>query len=361
MNSREIITAIIKDKQCPSRMGFYEHFWDDTQAAWENEGLPPGVDLIEYFDYDIKPHPSGFLKNDAIVREQIIVEETDDTIVKENGWGARHRYWKHKSGTPEHIGFDLVNEETWREKYRPHLLDLNPARLGDIEQMKRDYARCMASDKFVVYNNVLIFEIMRVSMGDIIMLESMCLNPAWIHDFCDVVTDMQIRHYEYMFREIGLPDGMFMYEDMGYTYAPFISPQLQRELIMPYHRRLGDFIHSHGIPFIMHSCGKIEPYLQSIVDAGVDCLQVLEAKAGQHVVDFAKQVDNKISFMGNLDITAFETNDRKSLEAEIIPKLEAVKRNRIPYVFHSDHSIPKSVKLETYNYALELFRRHGRY
>ena len=361
MNSREIIRTIIKDKKCPERMGIYEHFWDDTYAEWEKQGLPEGADIIEFFDYDIKPAPSGFLNNDAIVREPIIAEETEETIVQINGWGAKHRYWKHKSGTPEHISFDLTGEGIWREKYREHLLDLKPERLGDLEQLKKDYTRCMATDKFVVYTNVMIFEIMRASMGDIIMLESMCLNPGWINDFCDVVTDMQIRHYEYMFREIGVPDGMFLYEDMGYTYAPFISPELHREMIVPYHRRIADFIHSYDIPFIMHSCGKIEPLLQGIVDSGVDCLQVLEAKAGQNVIEFAKQVDNRIAFMGNLDIVAFETNDRAELEKEIIPKLQGIKEDRIPYVFHSDHSIPKTVKLETYKYALELWEKHCRY
>mgnify|MGYP007051594124 CR=1 FL=1 len=47
----------------------------------------------------------------------------------------------------------------------------------------------------------------------------------------------------------GLPKG----EDIGFTKQPFTSPELQREMILPYHKRLGDFIHSDGIPWIMHS------------------------------------------------------------------------------------------------------------
>jgi uroporphyrinogen decarboxylase len=361
MNSREIIKAIIKDKTCPERMGIYEHFWDDTQEAWEKEGLPKDIDLIEYFDYDINPLPGGFMNNDGIVRDPIIVEETDETIVKLNGWGARHRYWKHKAGTPEHIGFDMTTEKIWREKYREPLLELNPRRLGDIDAKRGDFARCMATDKFVVFTNVMIFEIMRVSMGDIVMLKSMYLNPRWILDFCDVVTDMQIRHYEFFFREVGIPDGVFLYEDMGYTRAPFISPQLHREMIVPYHRRMADFIHSYGIPFIMHSCGKIRPLLMGMVDSGIDCLQVLEAKAGQDVREFADAVGNRIAFMGNLNIVAFETNDRAKIDAEILPKLDGIREKRIPYVCHSDHSIPKTVKLETYKYVLKLFKKYGRY
>ena len=342
-------------------MGLFEHYWDDTQAEWERQGLPPKTDLVEYFDYDIVPVQGSWFNTGALVGQYRIIEETDETYVAVNEWGAAMREWKDKSGTPEHVGFDMTTEEKWREIYREPLFEFNPLRFGDLDEIKRNYETCMKSDRFVVFTNLLVFEIMRRSMGDVVMLESMYLNPAWIHDFCDVVTNMMIRHYEYLFSEVGIPDGMFIYEDMGYTYGPFCSPELQRELIHPYHKRFIDFIHSYGIPFIMHSCGKIRPFLQSIVDSGVDCLQVLEAKAGQDVREMAETSGKKIAFMGNLNILAFETNNRNEIEKEIIPKLDDIRKNRIPYVFHSDHSIPRSVKLDTYKYALELFHKHGKY
>jgi uroporphyrinogen decarboxylase len=202
---------------------------------------------------------------------------------------------------------------------------------------------------------------MRASMGDVVMLESMYMNPAWILDFCEVMTNHMIMHLDYLMREVGVPDGVWMYEDMGFTKAPFISPEMQREMIMPFHKRLGDFIHSYNIPWIMHSCGKIRSFLPAIQEAGIDCLQVLEAKAGQDVREFAEATGNKMAFMGNLNIMAFETNDKKKLEEEIVPKLKDIKTKRIPFVFHSDHSVPKTVTVDTYKYALELFNRYKTY
>ena len=360
-NGREIIRAIIGEKRCPERMGLYEHYWDDTQREWENQGFPKGADPVEYFDYDIKPVPLSWFQSSPFVGDPKIIDETELTRVYVNGWGATMREWKHKSGTPEHIAFDLASEEIWKKKYREPLLGFNKERFGNLDELKRQYRECMATDRFVVYTNVTVFEIMRTSMGDVTMLESMYLNPAWIHDFCDIITNLLITHYDYLFHEVGLPNGMFIYEDMGYTYGPFCSPELQRELVFPYHKRFVDFVHSYGIPFTMHSCGKIRLFLKSIVDAGVDCLQVLEAKAGQDVREMAEATNNKIAFMGNLNILAFETNNRKELENEVIPKLNGIREKRIPYVFHSDHSIPKTVKLETYKYALELFKKYGKY
>jgi uroporphyrinogen decarboxylase len=358
---REIIKAIIKDKVCPERMGLFESFWPDTQEEWEKQGLPRGVDLYNYFDHDIRHIDGSVFFTDAIPGKPVVLEDNEHSVVVRNGWGAVLREWKHKPGTPEHLAFDMISEEVWRRKYRENLLCLDLNRFEDLDQLKQNFSKCMDSDKFSTYIQLTVFEIMRRSMGDIVMLEAMCLNPAWIHDFCDVVTNNIIFHLEYMLSEIGIPDGIWIYEDMGYTQAPFVSPQLYRELIFPYHKRLVGFVHDYGIPMIMHSCGRVEPLLPHIAETGVDCLQVLEAKAGQHVARMAESVANKMAFMGNMDIRAFESNDRRQLEKEIVPKLKAVAENKIPYVFHSDHSIPRTVRLETYEYALELFREHGRY
>jgi uroporphyrinogen decarboxylase len=361
MTSREIIRSIVKEKECPERMGLFEHYWPDTQAEWENQGLPKDVNLDDYFNYDIRFVPGSWFETASLVDGKIIIEENEETYIYRNGWGAKMREWKNKPGTPEHIYFDMVTEEIWREKYRENLLHLDIKRFGNLDEIKSTFKKLMSTDRFVMYNNMFIFEIMRRAMGDVVMLESMYLNPGWIHDFCDVITNNMILHLEYMFEEIGIPDGIWLYEDMGYTQAPFISPKLYREMIFPYHKRIADFIHSYGLPFIMHSCGKVEPYLPHIVEAGIDCLQVLEAKAGQNVINMSDSIENKIAFMGNLNILAFESNDPKRLEEEIIIKLQKIKEKRIPYVFHSDHSIPKTVNLDTYKYALKLFSDYGRY
>ncbi len=361
MTSREIIRILIRDKACPERTGVFEEFWQDTQMEWESQGLPPGADLIDYFHHDFRPIEGSLFNTDPFLDELETVEEGGETLIRVNGWGARMRVWRDRPGVPEHISFDMTDETVWREKYREPLMTLDLKRFDDLEQLAGNYREAVASDRFCTYYNILPTEIMRRSMGDIVMLEAMCLNPGWIHDVCDVVTDHIIRHLEYLMRELGLPDGVWMYEDMGYTQGPFFSPELYREFLLPYHRKIGDFIHSYGLPFILHSCGRIRPLLPFIAEAGVDCLQAVEAKAGQHVAEMAESVQNSMAFMGNIDIRVFESNDRKALEDEILPKLALVRRNRIPYIFHSDHSIPKSVRLETYLHALELNRKYGRY
>jgi uroporphyrinogen-III decarboxylase len=87
----------------------------------------------------------------------------------------------------------------------------------------------------------------------------------------------------------------------------------------------------------------------------------MEAKAGNDVVQFANEYGDQLSYMGNIDVTVLNTNDRQRVREEIVRKLEAMRQMRIPYIFHSDHSIPPDVRYDTYCYALELLREYGDY
>jgi uroporphyrinogen decarboxylase len=112
------------------------------------------------------------------------------------------------------------------------------------------------------------------------------------------------------------------------------------------------------MPVILHSCGDIRKMIPMIVEAGFDCLQPMEAKAGINVVELAKEWKDKISFMGNMNVMIYETNDKAKVREEVETKVKALKQLKAAYFFHSDHSISPNVKYETYKYALEVFREN---
>ena len=225
-----------------------------------------------------------------------------------------------------------------------------------MEEVKEALAKARAAGKFTVFGNLFVFELLRATLGDETFLPALLLEPEWIKDFCQVYLDFYRRHYEIMFREAGAPDGMFVYEDFGFSNGLFCSPKTLAELIMPYEKALVSFFKDYRLPVILHSCGDIRKAVPLVIKAGFDCLQPMEAKAGCNVVEFARIYGNKLAYMGNMNVVAWGTNDLQQVKDEVLPKLTALKKMRIPYFFHSDHSIPPDVNFETYKYALELFR-----
>ncbi len=362
MTGRERLTAILAG-DVPDQVALYEHFWGETlRDAWLPQGFPAGQSPEQFFDYDLTS--IGWdVDTRPFRRDAELLEEDDELRLTRDGFGATLRQWKHKSGTPEHIAYDCVSPRVWRERYREPLLTLDLARI-DREGLPQRLAAARNGHRFAVYGNMFCFELLRAILGNVCMLESFLLEPAWIHDFCRVYTDFYCRHYDWIFGEIGKPDGMFIYEDLGFANGPFMSPALYRELVMPYHRELVGFFHDHGLPAILHTCGDVRQLFDDIVDTGWDCLQPMEAKVGNHVLAYADRVRErglKLGFMGNIDVTVLASNDRERIRAEIEHKVKGLVERGVGYCFHSDHSIPPSVDLATYTCAVEVMRQVGRY
>ncbi len=341
-------------------MGLYDHFWPETlNEVWPEHGYPKGTSPEEQFGYDLT-FACGWICKTSFKGQEVVVEETDEHRLVRHGNGATMRYWKNKSGTPEHVDFDCTTPEKWESIYKPPLLEFDPSRV-DIEAAKKGLEAAKASGRFSYYGDIFVFELLRNTLGDVAMLESLALEPEWITDFCETYTNFMIRHIDYLFEHAGQPDGVLIYEDLGYNKGLFCSPNMYRELIMPHHKKFFGYFHDRGMPVIMHSCGNITAAVPMLIEEGVDCLQPMEAKAGVNVVELAKDYGDKLAFMGNIDIQVLERGNKPEIEAEIAGKMGALKSLGAAYFMHSDHSISPQVSLETYKYALEVFRAHCDY
>ena len=87
MTGRETIKTLL-DKDLPDRIGLNEQFWPFLlENAWEEQGVSLETDMVEYFDLDIRNIYWQDL-GDPCPDMVKIVEESDDWIVKSDGWGA---------------------------------------------------------------------------------------------------------------------------------------------------------------------------------------------------------------------------------------------------------------------------------
>lgn len=360
MKKRDIIRTLLA-KQIPERVGIFEEFWPFIcENAWAEQGVPADTDFVTRFNLDIR-HASWNMVPGPRPDLVKTMAETEEWILSRDAWGAQFRLWKKKSGTPEHIDFAVASPEIWKRDFREAVIALDMHQAFDLEQVKADYRRDMAGDEFVTFATLLVFEDLRRILGDVVMLESLLLEPEWIHDFNQIMSDKYIEGFEILFNEVGKPDGMHLFDDLGYTQAPFASPDCHRELILPYHKKIVRYLKDHGLPVILHTCGDFRPHLPAIIEAGFDCVQAMEAKTGMNVVELAKTYKDKLCFMGNLDIRAMESGDRGRIREECLGKLEGMKKLRAPYIYMSDHSIPPTVRVADYEYMQEIFWENCRY
>lgn len=349
MTGIERMTNILARKPV-DRIGLYEHFWGDTQARWRSEGHISGEqDLADHFDYDME---EAWVFNTVAdldyVRE--VLEETEDTILTKDGNGAVLRTHKRHDATPEHVDFTVKDRNGWEEFVKPKL---KPERRRiNFEGYRRAKSRAREKQRFFVWSGTNVFELMHPVCGHEYMLVGMALDPDWIKDMVQVYAQLTIDLQEILFAEEGEPDGIWYYEDMGFKQRPFMSPAMYKEIIQPGHTLTIDYAKSKGLPVIMHSCGYVEPLIGGMLEAGIDCLQVIEIKAGMDLLKLYRDYGDRLSFMGGIDVRELYSNDLDRVDAELEAKIPIVKGNH-GYALHSDHSIPDTVDYETYSHFVE--------
>ena len=357
MTGKERMQRILKH-QPVDRIGLFEHFWNDTYKTWYEQGhVPGGQSFEDHFQFDMQECWAFNLVADLDFKQQVVAED-EDTITFLDGNGAILRRHKFHDTTPEHVDFTVKEREDW-EKIKPLFVNADPRR-SNLEAYHKVKKGAADAGRFFVWSGVNVFECIHPVCGHENMLVGMALDPDWVRDMAETYAKLTVELQKILFEQEGYPDGIWYYEDMGYKGSPFMSPQMYREIIKPSHIYTIHYAKEHNLPVIMHSCGFVEPLLPDMIDAGIDCLQVIEIKAGMDLLKLHKLYGDRISFMGGIDVRTLYTNDRQVVLEELEKKIPLVKQG-YNYVLHSDHSIPKTVDYEVYRYFIDKGLELGRY
>lgn len=357
MTGYERMSNILKRKPI-DRIGLFEHFWGDTEKLWTTEGhLKNGENIADHFNFDMEELWTFNYVADLDYVPQV-VEEREDTVLIRDGNGALLRRHKKHDSTPEHVDFMVKERKDWEEHIKPKLTP--DRRRINFEGYRKVKESARKNNRFFMWSGINVFEQMHPVCGHEYMLMGMALDPDWIKDMVDTYAQLNNDLMEILFAEEGEPDGIWYYEDMGYKEHPFMSPAMYKELIQPGHIKTIDYAKSRKLPVTMHSCGYIEPLLPGMIEAGIDCLQVIEIKAGMDLLKLHKKYGDVLSFMGGIDVRTLYSNDKKIIDVELETKIPEVMKN-FGYVLHSDHSIPNTVSYETYRYFVDRGLELGTY
>jgi uroporphyrinogen decarboxylase len=335
----------------------HDSFWPETVARWQREGLQWDLhDALRLLGSDFQvlcwSWPAPFPR-----RREVLSSDAETETVRD-AWGGICRFWKGRSGTPEHIGFGCDSREAWEKIYKPAMLAA-PMQIDPAPAVAR-FREARLTGRWTYLSGVEGFEALRRLIGDEAFLVAMIEDPDWIRDIVRVHTDLVLRELETLLAHGIEPDGCWIYGDMAYNHATVCSPAMYRELVWPEHKRMADWAHARGMKFIYHTDGQIGSVLDLYVDAGFDCIQPIEAKAGMDIRVFAPTHGGRLAMFGNIDVMKMATNDLDVIEEEIRAKFAAGMATQ-GYAYHSDHSVPPQVSWETYRGIIRLVEKYGAY
>ena len=356
LTSRERVNRMM-ERRDHDRIPRHESFWSETITRWKGEGLDGDAStVLGLLESDF--HGICWCWPEAFPGTSKTVSEDAETKVVRDGQGKLVRYWKNKSGTPEHLGFECDSREVWEKTFKPALLaNAKQLNVGDIE---KSFEKGRALGKWTHLTGVESFEETRSLMGDEITLMAMVEEPEWLVDVAETFTDVTLQNYDAVLATGIRPDGLWVYGDRAFKTSTMCSPAMYRDLFWPQHKRLADWAHAHGMKVIFHTDGNVNGVMDLYIEAGFDCLQPLETKAGMDIRSLAPRYGDRLSFFGNIDVMRMISNDLELIEQEIISKFAAGKPAK-GYAYHSDHSVPPQVSWKTYQFIMDCVRKYGDY
>jgi len=368
LTSKERFARILKH-QPVDRIGLFEVFWRETAAKWSAEGHFARPEMIsDHFGLDVRRTggeitPGDYatinLVGDIDFGEQV-VEETESTRLLRNGNGALLR-WIKGSGAPEHVDFAVRDRRTWEAHIRPRLLDETTyERRVNFASYRALRAKCAREARFMTCGVVGPFDQMSPMCGHEHLLIGMAEDGAWVHEMADLYMTVMISLLETLFEREGLPDGLWVWDDLGFKGRPFMSPAMYRAQLFPAHQKLFDFAHSRGLPVVLHCDGYVEALIPALIEAGINCLQPLEIKAGMNLLKLKQRFGDQIALIGGMDERVLETNDRRAVEAQLASQVPQAMAGS-GYVLQVDHSVSPLVEYETYKFFVERGLELGTY
>lgn len=114
---------------------------------------------------------------------------------------------------------------------------------------------------------------------------------------------------------------IFYADDLGMQDRPQISPEMYRNIVKPYHKEIFSFIKQKtDAKIFLHSCGDIYPFLEDLIDAGVDIINPVQVSAKEMEPKKLKdEFGRRLIFWGGIDEQFLINNAAKE---EILAQVE---------------------------------------
>ena len=135
-------------------------------------------------------------------------------------------------------------------------------------------------------------------------------------------------------------------DDCGYNNRMFLPTILWKQLFSESYREIVDFIHEHKAKIIIHSDGYIMDLIPIFIEIGFEAVQSLEPNAGVNIFQLFKRYSNKISYIGNLDMSLLAYGTPVKVKTYIRKLISESRKYSAPLIISPTQQLDKSCKPE---------------
>jgi hypothetical protein len=217
---------------------------------------------------------------------------------------------------------------------------------AEFASHKGDRAACLVT-RIGIFPTVLGMGIENFSIS---LYEDLAFVEELLDRYCDWAAVVAERVCQLGF------DVLISTDDMAFKSAPFFSPQVFRELVLPRFQRVSAQI---TLPWVIHSDGNLMPFLEDLVNLGIAGLHPLE-KGAMDIRAVKRSHGDRICLLGNVDLNLLGLGAPKDVEREVRGLIRDVGPGG-GYVVTSGNSLAGYLKPENVLALSQAVQRYGRY
>jgi uroporphyrinogen decarboxylase len=148
--------------------------------------------------------------------------------------------------------------------------------------------------------------------------------------------------------------GVMMEQDMAGTNGPLISPDMFRDLCLPYLAQRIVSAKRYAPQVVFHNCGNNIPLMEMFIQAGIDCYQSLQTTAGMEVGKLKEMFGSRMAFWGGVGVEKLISGTPDDVRAEV----RTAMRRGAPgsgFILGPSHSIAKNTRYDNFMAMLDEF------
>lgn len=303
MNSKEKVKAVLLG-QPVDRLPVEFHFADAHVLESFADRYSMSVDeFLAYLENDIRY---------CYVMDEVGCYMQDATLMDyalANGFAIEDKENPHHVYDKWGVGWDR-SATGQRPVYEPLEMWSDSEDWADIESIKRpdagadgqffDYERLI--DKYREHDYAVVIlqyygplERCELLRGFSNFMCDLIEEPELAEMLLDIVTDYRVQMAQKICkREVAFGHGG---DDYGTQHGPLLSLELWREMIKPRLARIWAVYKDHGLPVVHHSCGNCEPYIDEMIDIGLDAIHPVQAET-MDISQLVKRYGDRVVYYG---------------------------------------------------------------
>jgi len=175
-------------------------------------------------------------------------------------------------------------------------------------------------------------------------------NPDLIKALNNKLGDLVLSMFEY-FAQSDVVDILWFSDDIAYTNALMMSPDVLHTYFFPWLKKIGDLAKAANKPLLYHTDGILWDVFDDIIDCGVDAIHPIEPKA-MDIAEVKEKVGEKLCILGHVDVDLLSRGTEEEVRQKVRNNIEKAGYNG-GYSVGSGNSVPEYVKYENYIAMIE--------